>query len=353
MISLKDKVLLLITLLGSFLLFGQSSTNLPGNILQYYKFIEKAEENILRNNKKQASKYYKKAFVSFEKPFSSDIYNSLIVNLDIDDEQSTVSDYLRLKCLNYKSPSLENNEVLQKFYIRNKKKIENYSCSNKINFNLKRKLDSLFLIDQNIRKTLSFFKDREKTIYKSDSVNAKELYNLLEKHGFIGEYEVGAQNGSDYIFLNYLIIILHQQQLSERKAVDFEPILNKALIEGKLKNKNFIDILGGMNSQKTGYSCFALYKIENECCFVDKDIYRENRNKRAKSVIAQIEKKRAKIGLNNLDNSLANKLFRLKNPQYKLETEGIVEISSPGFNDFLKSNTVKITFEDFIKNRKW
>jgi len=108
-----------------------------------------------------------------------------------------------------------------------------------------------------------------------------------------------------------------------------------------------------MKSKKTIYGGFTLYKIESKCCYVDKAIYHKNRDKKTIENIAEIERKRNSIGLNTLEASLANKLFKLENPKYKLETEGIVEISSPGFNDFLKSNTVKITFEDFIKNRKW
>lgn len=337
------------------LVFAQNNIQLPKNVLKYYKLTEQAEESIIKNNKNEASKYYKEAFNIFNKPFSSDIYTSLIVNLDINNEDDAISDYLKLKCLNYKSSALQNSSAFKEFYIRNEQKINSYSCKNKLNFELKDQLDTLFFNDQNIRRALAFSKeiDKNKKIYICDSTNAKKVNALFEKHGFIGEYEIGAQEGSDFIFLNYLIIVLHQQQKDKKKAVDFEPILYKALMKGKLKNKNFIDLLGGMNSQKTGYSCFTLYKINNECCFVDKDIYLANRNEKAKITIASIEKKRAQIGLNSLDNALANKLYRLENSHYKLETEGVVTIDSPGFIDFLKANTLKITFEEFIKNRKW
>lgn len=334
---------------------AQNNIQLPNNLLKYYNLIEKAEKSIINNQKSEASEYYKDAFIIFNTPFSSDIYTSLIVNLEIKNEEKAISDYLKLKCLNYKSSSIQDNLTFKEFYTRNEKKINSHSCEKKLNIELKNQLETLFLSDQNIRRSLAFSNESEKIkkIYSCDSINAKKVYALFEKHGFIGEYEIGAQEGSDFIFLDYLIIVLHQQQKDKKKVVDFEPILNKALIEGKLKNKNYIDILTGMNPQKTGYSCFTLYKIENECCFVDKGIYLNNRNEKAKITIENIEEKRAQIGLNSLDNALANKLFRLENPQYKLEVEGVVEIQSPGFIDFLKANTLKINFKEFIKNRKW
>ena len=110
------------------LVFAQNNIQLSKNVLKYYKLTEQAEESIIKNNKNEASKYYKEAFNIFNKPFSSDIYTSLIVNLDINNEDDAISDYLKLKCLNYKSSALQNSSAFKEFYIRNEQKINSYSC---------------------------------------------------------------------------------------------------------------------------------------------------------------------------------------------------------------------------------
>lgn len=343
------KTTLLICLLISLIVKCQSNNfELPESLKSYYRYINLAEQSLIQDKNKEASEYYEKAFRSFDKPFSSDIYNSFLINQKLNNNKS-IDDYKKLKCLGANFENLKSSDSFNTFLKKNKKLIGKNQCSNTIDLALKAKLDSLFIEDQKYRPVSEFNKNK---VRKNDSLNAQMLNDIISKNGFIGEYEIGAEDPSKAnLFLKDLIIILHQQQAKENRVVDFEPILYQALKEGKIKNKNFVHIIDGLHTKKSNYDYFPLFEIGQECCFISKSIYKINRNDEEKRNIEEMEINRKQIGLSSLNDEVLVRLFSLDNHEYNLESSFVNRFGdgNSNFISFLKAQTVKINFKDFLQ----
>ena len=146
-----------------------------------------------------------------------------------------------------------------------KERIIHYSKRIKVqnkgtNPRIKATIDSLIKVDQKVRKgksvrisTYSWKCDKdpecnkqsEKYIKskraiekwkKTDSLNTYFLLNLFEKHGFIGEELVGFRRYNDVI-----VILLHFD--ADTSNTVLEPVLTKAIDEGKIMPIDFAQIL--------------------------------------------------------------------------------------------------------------
>ncbi|UOU97829.1 hypothetical protein MUU74_15195 [Chryseobacterium daecheongense] len=335
---------LLLFLLISFIFKCQSQTfELPENLKSYYQYINFAEEKLIIGKDKEASEYYEKAFAAFDKPFSSDLYNSFLINLKLNNNKS-IHDYNRLKCLGINFENLKSSESFHLFLKNNKNLIALHKCNNTIDLALKARLDSLYIKDQKYR-----IGTNKKEVKKQDSLNARMLNEIFSQKGFIGEYEIGAeQPHKTNVFLKYLIIVLHQQQYNEDRTVNFEPILYQALKEGRIKNKNFVHIIDGLHTRISKYDYFPFFQIEGQCCFISKSIYEANRSNEEKKKIEEIEINRIQIGLNTLNNEVLVRLFSYNNYEYTIEPSYINRFeNNSGFISTLKAQTVKINFKDF------
>ena len=148
---------------------------------------------------------------------------------------------------------------------RDKERIKQYSKRIKIQNKgtdpyLKATIDSLIKVDQKVRKgksvrfsryswdcdrdpecnkqTAKYKKSKRAFEHwvKTDSLNTYFLLDLFEKHGFIGEELVG------FLGYNTLIVILLHFDVDTSNTV-LEPVLTKALNEGKIQPVDFALIL--------------------------------------------------------------------------------------------------------------
>lgn len=148
---------------------------------------------------------------------------------------------------------------------RDKERIKQYSKRIKIQNKgtdpyLKATIDSLIKVDQKVRKGKSVrisryswkcdqdpecnkqsakYKKSKRAIEhwrKTDSLNTYFLLDLFEKHGFIGEELVGFRR-----YIEVIVILLHFD--ADTSNTVLEPLLTKALNEGKIRPIDFAQIL--------------------------------------------------------------------------------------------------------------
>jgi hypothetical protein len=70
-----------------------SYCQLPENLQKYYTSIDKAEYALVMGNKQEASDNYYQAFTEKESPFFDDIYNSFLVNAELQNDKRGKQDY--------------------------------------------------------------------------------------------------------------------------------------------------------------------------------------------------------------------------------------------------------------------
>jgi hypothetical protein len=326
---------------------------LPETLQKYYTNIDKAEYAITLGNMHEASDRYSQAFSDKKDPFFEDIYNSFLVNTELKDNVRSQQDYKRLKCLQYNFSNIQAFEFFENFQKNNKEFIESLTCDKdyKFNYKLRKTLDSLGKWDQMYRigNTNNFNEDEIKKFQKTDSLNAVTLKKIIEKYGFPDEYLIGMNNSSLSAYFNYQAIIIHQQKMGKYKYVDFEPLLYKAVLEGKLRNKDFVALIE-FAFVKKDYNYFPLTMLNDGCCLVNKSIYPETRNKDEKKIIDRVNENRKKLGLTTLSRNVLYKLFNDNNTKYKIEPfyKAILFLNREE-EESLRQKSIKINFEDYFQ----
>lgn len=330
-----------------------SYCQLPENLQKYYTSIDKAEYALVTGNINAASDNYYQAFNEKETPFFEDIYNSFLVNAELQNDERAKQDYQKLKCLQYDFSEIRAFVFFEKFQERNKSFMKQVDCTKrKFNYKLRKTLDSLEQWDQMYRNrdNLQNLNIEERKIFlKNDSVNAIALKKIIEKYGVPNEYLIGMNNSSLSAHFKYQAIIIHQQKMGKYKNVDFEPLLYKAVQEGKMRNKDFVALMEFAFVRKE-YNYFPLIMLNDGCCLINKSIYPEYRDQQKKQEIQTAEKNRSEIGLTSLSRNVLYKLYNDKNPKYKLEPfyKAILFLSREE-EDNLRKKSIKINFEDYFK----
>ncbi|KMQ67432.1 hypothetical protein ACM39_13420 [Chryseobacterium sp. FH2] len=328
---------------------------------KYYDYTNKAEYAIvISNDKKAASEYYQNAFKLKKQPFFDDIYNSFIVNTEIHNNERAKKDYKNLRCLGYNFSTIRGFKFFKDFMENNQDFINGIDCTqeqSKFNYILKKTLDSLGKSDQYLgRLTVPFSTKRPdealiKKLNKNDSLNAVKLKEVIEKYGFPNEYMVGVNNQVDAFTPDYQLIIIHQQKKGKEINVDLVPLLYKAVLEGKLRNRNFVDLTEHATLKKD-YN-LPLIGLDSEY-YINKSIYPESRDKKDKKEIDRIEENRKKIGLPDVSKTTLYRLFKVNfNPLYRFEPTSFIQYFTESCGEQIlnniTNNAVKLTFEDYLK----
>lgn len=215
-----------------FLFIVFNHCQLPEALQQYYESIDKAEYALIIGNKQQASDSYYLAFSKKEMPFFDDIYNSFLINAELQNDERGKQDFRKLKCLQYSFSEIKAYDFFEKFQERNKDFIEQLDCKEEhFNYKLRKTLDSLGKWDQMYRNgdVRSLNNEEMKIFLKNDSMSAAVLKKIIEKYGFPNEYVIGMNKSSLPAHFNFQAIIIHQQKMGKHKYVDFEPLLHKAV----------------------------------------------------------------------------------------------------------------------------
>lgn len=325
---------------------------LPEALQQYYESIDNAEYALVSGNKQQASDSYCLAFRKKEMPFFDDIYNSFLINAELQNDERGKQDFQKLKCLQYNFNEIKAYDFFEKFQERNKDFINQLNCTEEhFNYKLRKTLDSLGKWDQMYRNgNVQNLNDKEMKIFlKNDSMSAAVLKKIIEKYGFPSEYVIGLNNSSLPAHFNFQAIIIHQQKMGKHKYIDFVPLLYKAVQEGKMKNKDFAALMDFAFVDKK-YNYFPLIMLNDGCCLVNKSIFPEYRDRKREEEINTVEKNRRRIGLASLSKNVLYKLFNDENPKYKLEPfyKAILFLNK-NEDENIRKESIKLNFKDYFK----
>lgn len=323
------KTLVLLFTVFNFVIKAQDFQLKDRHLLTYYELISQAENKIIVNDFTDAGNLYKQAFKEFKYPHAKDLQNSMKVALKVNDFKTAYGDYQSLKCLG--------KEFSKEYIAENFKNPEKYKvklCKNKINLQLKKKLDSLFEIDQYYRKLSGGnYQAYKNELTKSDSVASTHLLKLIQTEGFPNEYNIGLKMNSNVYYHDFYYIIWHQlaSNLYSSQKVNFSNEINKALNLGKIRP----DIAGqllDLNNNTNNYSYFKIFQFiandgKADCCYTGRDFLAENRTERSVRKISEVNTSRKLIGLSTTEEEVRKNIFFLHNKDYVLSN-----IAIEGFN---------------------
>ena len=216
--------------------------------LNYYTLIKKAELLICEGNFKQASESYTKAFNEIEKPFGKDLFNAALTS-QLSNSLKERDD--RLQSIIDNSNDLDN--VKSKFvgtYLTEKEwqdLIEKQKI--KYNPNLREEFKKIHDRDQSFR---PMYDTHDDTINTNRKINMERILSLTDSIGFPSHIELGYTN---YLRGQKHDIVLHhttQRRSYDKTVTDLEPILYKAVQEGRFDPDQAIFYLNFQNDQEKG-----------------------------------------------------------------------------------------------------
>jgi hypothetical protein len=344
------------------LIFAQESIkkkvdDLPHNIKQYYSFINQAEKKIIANDLKKASDLYDSAFFHFKKPFSVDLYNDFIVNLELKNNEKLNELYNSLNCLKFNFETLTANNNFVSFVKQNLKLT---ACKNEMNLDLIKKLNSLHEKDQYFRKRSNGnYKVYKDSINKYDKLNALSLKQIIIDNGFPTEYEIGVDKRPEHFgFLQYYYIIWHQlfNNGIGQQTVNFEDYLLDAICNGKLRPDVGYKLIN-LNSPGASDNNIRIWAIQKnnlpeDCCYLPKVYLKQGRTKEQEIYVDTQNKLRAKIGLCSVEDEVQKLIFNLKNTKYKFKNDLKATYNYSNDDDvkFLKDAMTKISLDSDFNN---
>ncbi|WP_353150398.1 hypothetical protein [Chryseobacterium sp.] len=351
----------LLILLFTGILQAQTIELTNQKMITYYRFINKAENSIVNGNLEAAHSFYKEAFAAHKEPNAKDLYNSMVVSLNIKDEKDASENYYQLKCLGYSFDGDILKNRLESLTSEHKK------CSFQIDLSYKKTLDSLFTIDQHYRKLSDGnYNKYQKEITRSDSIASVNLLKLIQKKGFPNEYDLGLSSANKVFFHEFYFIIWHQlaTNLYSPQKVNFSQEIGKALNNGKITPENaafLLDLNNGRNDYSSKHFSITQFVTSNgsniplyeqsmqkiahvDCCYVTYVFFPEKRTESIHKMIKEITERRTKIGLSNVDDDLQKKIFMLNNTEYKFSDAMVEGMAFEKESDleFFKKNMYKI-----------
>lgn len=353
--------ILLILFLSAIYINAQTNELHNENLRKYFSLINSAELKITEGKLDSANILYKYAFKTYKQKFAKDSYNSLQVALKIKDRKNAFQQYKDLKCLEFNFEKITFPTEFTEYLAKRK-----ISCRQKINYQYKNALDSLFVIDQKYRKlSRGNYKEYQKEITEGDSIASTRLLNLIKENGFPNEYDLGLSSADQTFFHKFYFIIWHQlaSNLYSPQRVNFSEEIIKALNMGKITPEHAGFLIDLSNkTQNYDSNIFQFHKLIeltgnhdkphiamekgefiSDCCYLHPWFYPEKRNERGIALVAKLDENRQKIGLSNMNDELKKRAFSLNNKDYIL-----VQTTITG-HQFADPAQGRKLYKDFIK----
>ncbi len=188
-------VLIGISMIGLFMLSCGSSSS---EISRYHSLVNLAEKSIINQQFEEANNYYEEAFSLRKTPFSTDIYNRIIVNFKIGEIDEAFSYLERLvvttgisqkKIKEHYRFLLLYPEESERFYSNYEQYLNEHRKS--LNDHLKQIYEEIQVSDQEFRKTGDRYTKYKAINHEIDSTNALKLIDLFREYGYPSEMEIG------------------------------------------------------------------------------------------------------------------------------------------------------------------
>jgi len=287
----------------------------------YRSTINRAEFYIINQKYDSASYYYKKSFDISKNVLGKDYYNAAVC-ASLQNQFTEVNEYLLLLI----KRGFDITEILKKksfdgfkksIYCKNLFNIikSDSSLINPNTFLLKNQLDSMFADDRyfRIRNPRDYMNHEYRDIIKLiDSINAIKLISIMNKYGFPNEFYTGYYNNSLSVNLPTNIIVIHQQNGSPSRVVDFSKYLLDAIKDEKtlpnmlvslyrltIGQDIIIDSIFGINN------IFKITRPNGSFIYAFKKYSKEKEE--------SINKKRKEFNLDNIESFRMLELYNLTN----------------------------------------
>ncbi|WP_345157023.1 hypothetical protein [Pontibacter saemangeumensis] len=299
----------------------------------YHPLINVAELNIVRGEYADALSAYKQAFASVPTPFARDYYNAAVSAVQLQDEKQAFGYLEQLVLKGVSLPYLERQQVFdslrttkawKKFerqYPKNRSKFEET-----LNKELRADLDELYARDAYFRLAEGGLRVHGDTIRKIETANVENLLAWIEEYGYPGEQLIGVADTLEQL-PRFSIVI--QRQTKARKGYDFTEILTKAVKEGRLAPQPVAYLLD-QQAGKGLYGSKAFVTVNCTRCKEQEKPQRYLVEKMSEEELERINKRRAPLGLEPLDDYKKKVLFGLGNNVFKLNYDwSVVEYKVP------------------------
>lgn len=234
-------------ILISQILYSQDSTNLK-LIDLYNKIIFSAESKFISYKYDSAYFKYIDAFNMMKK-----------INPKINGYKSDINNFMHINTLLHKNVDSS---------------IINYNIQqNKFNYSLSRKIDSLYILDQNIRanrKENQRNDSLEKRITQIDIQNFNFIYKILNIH-YPSEYEISSQSYS-----NLTTLMLHAAYVKDLKS-NLKELLIRNIDNGFINPRLYVSTLSLVTNKSLGWEVgltkFSFYNNKTKKKSYDNKVY--------------------------------------------------------------------------------
>ncbi|EAQ39279.1 hypothetical protein MED134_01630 [Dokdonia sp. MED134] len=217
-------------------------------ITAYYTLTNKAEIAICNGDFDRASKNYSLAFREIKKPFGADVYNAALSNQLANnfDERN-----LNLQLLINNSDDLE---LLKSIFVStyiDENLWNSFIEQRTIEFDsrLRNEFKSIYERDQLFRPMYDTHND---TIQANRVINMNRILSIADSVGFPSQMELGFRKSLRG--QNHDVVLVHtsQKRSSNKNIIDLEPILCKAVNEGRFDPEQAISYLHFQNDKDKG-----------------------------------------------------------------------------------------------------
>ena len=225
------------------------------NIKKYFSQINKAELLICEGDHSQALETYKSAFKEIQKPFGKDLFNAALCG-QLSGKLLYRNEYLQIIINN--SDELE---FLRSNFLGTYLTVEEWQqliATQHIDYDpaLRKEFEEIHRKDQLFR---PMYDTHDDTINANRKENLARILELTDLSGFPSHIELG--------FTNYLRgqkhdIVLHhtaQRRSKDKSVLDLEPILHKAVTEGRIDPETAIFYMNFQNDLEKGK--FEVYSV--------------------------------------------------------------------------------------------
>lgn len=296
---------------------------------KYQSGINKAELNIVRNNREEALNIYYKVLSESDGNFSKDIYNALILSKELNRPDTFFVFLDLLKFKNYSNDYLNSLKEFEQFhkYPEWKSFLKTNNQKVYIDTALRSQLNDLHDKDQFFRVKEGSYTLYKDTISKIDSLNIHALLNIINRRGLPGEKEAGARNfngdqGYDIVLHHYT-----QGRSLDKNRISLTPVLILQAQEGRIEPNKCAHYLEMQNGEfKAGILDVLSLKFGTKQSRYIVPRYTANQR-------ADIENCRKLLFLEPLDDYYEKVKFVIRNPDHKYKFDIRLNILEAPFEE--------------------
>ena len=264
----------------------------------YYPFVNKAEINIVHGKYSEALLNYESAFKSVEHKFSVDLYNAMICAGKTKNSELIKSYAFELQKLGIEKSSLIKKvntlpncaKIIEDLPEQHSKYLEKLS--------MRKSFEKLSFKDQEYRIKEGSYSIYGEKIDSIDKVNISEFFNLVKKHGFPSEKQLGTNkihNG----FESSIVLHHHCQQrsLDTTNNYPFTQLFKESIQNGELE-PNKAAFLLDLQSKNTEIELAGFGSIIFQKDTIESELLRQSVSPEK---VDQINEDRKRFGMDNID----------------------------------------------------